>query len=143
MIAADAKVLLYQDSNGGSSSIHVSTPGPGTTISSPQNWNNVVAGSLGVEYAVTPMVPVRVGYSLSTSATPYSTVGPFGIANTLVHGIHAGAGLIWTNVNVDVGGMYAFDSTDVANANPAAGGPVPGNYATTFVMIGASGTYHY
>ena len=141
LIAADAKLLLYQDSNR-DLTVELKTPAGTQSQVQPQNWRNVVGGAFGVEYLVADIVPLRVGYSITSSATPPATACPFGIAPALVHAIHAGAGVRLRRVNFDAGGFYGFESVDLPNANPAAGGPVPGHYSGRFIMAALSVTYH-
>ncbi len=103
-------------------------------------WKDVFAGHLGVEYYVHPMVPIRLGYSLSPSATPKDRTAFFTTQPGLLHGVHGGVGLEWEHWCVDLGGYYSFN-TDGQVTNSTNG--LPGEYKTGSFLFALSGSFHY
>jgi hypothetical protein len=85
------------------------------------------------------MVPLRIGYSESGSATSASYPNPFLPPPSGMHTIHGGAGLKLSAWDIDLGAMYSFGGADVSN--PAAPG-VPGHYGFNVLYIAGSATYH-
>jgi long-subunit fatty acid transport protein len=139
-LAADVKYLLYSVSNK-TLDTTVTTPGGPVTQSQRLDWKDVIAFGLGVEYAVVPVVAIRAGYSLSTSATNETAPSPFTPPPGLLHGIHAGAGLKLPLLDLDLGGDYTFGSKTIA-ANPSYPIVVPGEYSMGTLLLAVSGTYH-
>jgi hypothetical protein len=92
LIAADLKYQLYADSNQ-TLDTTVNTPAGPSTTSQPLNWKNTLGIGLGVECTLIQLVPIRIGYSLSQSATPESTANPFTPPPGAIHGAHFGVGL--------------------------------------------------
>jgi long-chain fatty acid transport protein len=140
LVAADIKYHLYSDSNQ-TSDVTITTPsGPGTTTQR-LDWKNTLGLGVGLEYKVTPMVPVRGGYSLSQSATPESTANPFTPPPGAIHGIHLGIGVRLPAIDLDAGGIYAFASRTI-DASPSNAMVLPGEYKMTTLLFSLSATYH-
>lgn len=100
-------------------------------------WKNVAAFALGAEYLATDTVPVRLGYSLSQSATPEKYANAFVPSPALIHGVHAGAGVRMENVDVDLGGQYVFQRGEYEPD-----GSLPGEYNFDAFVVSLSATYH-
>jgi hypothetical protein len=84
------------------------------------------------------MVPVRAGYVLSQSATPKDHAGLFFVPPGWISSLHAGFGVRLTNLDLDLGGYYAWGSADVSNS---VNGP-PGNYGMKTYVGSLSANYH-
>jgi long-subunit fatty acid transport protein len=140
LVAADIKYLLYADSNQ-TSDITVTTPMGSQTSTQRLDWKNTLAVGLGVEYKVAPTVPLRVGYSLSQSATPESTANPFTPPPGAIHGIHLGFGLKLPLIDLDAGGLYAFANRTI-DMSPSNIMVLPGEYKLTTLIFSLSATYH-
>jgi long-subunit fatty acid transport protein len=132
-LAWDFRYLLYSESNK-ELVIHSSQ---GDQVQS-LNWINTIALGAGVEYFASPMIPVRVGYVLTQSATPKDHAGLFFVPPGLIHSLHAGFGVKLPNLDLDLGGYYAFGDSDVTNSS---NGP-PGNYGMKTYVGSLSANYH-
>jgi long-subunit fatty acid transport protein len=104
------------------------------------DWKNVFAFGVGAEYWAMPMLALRAGYSLSQSATPEHTANIFLNPPGLLHAVHAGAGVTFANVDLDLGGYYAVGSRHIS-ADPTAPTVAPGDYGSNTLMLSLSGTY--
>jgi long-chain fatty acid transport protein len=140
LVAADIKYLMYADANQ-TSDVTITTPMGTQTTTQRLDWKNTLGFGLGVEYKVSPMVPVRVGYSLGQSATPESTANPFTPPPGAIQGIHLGFGLKLPMIDLDAGGMYAFASRTI-DPSPSNMMVLPGEYKLTTLMFSVSATYH-
>src|SRR6185369_15435153 len=132
-VAWDLRYLLYSESNK-ELVIHSSQPDQ----VQPLNWKNTFAAGAGLEYFASPMIPVRAGYVLTQSATPKDHAGLFFVPPGLIHSIHAGLGVRLPNLDLDLGGYYAFGDSDVSNSS---NGP-PGNYGMKTYVGSLSANYH-
>jgi hypothetical protein len=81
---------------------------------------------------------VRLGYSLTQSATPNNRAQPILPPPGLWHAIHAGAGMTFSNVDVDLGGNYLFGGRHIQPD-----GLPPGDYGINGIMVALSGTYRW
>jgi long-chain fatty acid transport protein len=142
MVALDLKYLTYSDSNKQLSSTIKGTPMGDLPSTAPLNWEDVFAGHLGVEYYVTSYLPLRLGYSLSRSATPDKTASFMTTSPGLLHSVHGGLGLVFEKWSVDVGSFYVF-STDGQVTEATATNSGVGEYGTTGLMFALSGTYSF
>jgi long-subunit fatty acid transport protein len=141
LLAARFRYYLYSESN---KDLPTTVDFPTGAVTSTQvlNWKNVAAGGLGAEYLVVPRVPVRIGYLITQSSVPKAYASPFLPPPGLLHAIHAGAGLRFTDCDVDLGGYYAFGSRTVSAAEAdLAAGTIPGEYSIKNLVIAASFTY--
>ena len=85
----------------------------------------------------TEVVPVRLGYSLSTSATPSENASPFAPGPGWTNAVHGGGGLRLEAFDVDLGGEYVFAR---GHGEPTAG--LPGEYDFDAMVVSLSATYH-
>jgi long-subunit fatty acid transport protein len=103
----------------------------------PFYWDDSIAALVGAEYMVTEMVAARGGYHVAKMATPDRYADPLFPPPGIVHTIHLGGGLRWTNLRLDLGGAYAFGGGEVNNSVNTP----PGTYDGGYVLVGASATY--
>jgi long-subunit fatty acid transport protein len=139
LLATDVKYLLFSASHK-SLDTTIVTPMGSVSTSQPLDWKNVLAFGAGAEYWASTRLAVRGGYSLSQSATPDRAASIFSPPPGLLHGLHAGAGMKLTGVDLDLGGFYTFGSRHLA-ADPGAPAVAPGDYDMTSLMFSLSGTY--
>lgn len=135
LLAASVKYLFYKSSNHQVDTVMQTPAGPQTN-SMELNWQNVPGFALGGEYLATQTVPVRLGYSLSKSATPTENASPFAPGPGWTHAVHGGAGLKLESFDVDLGGEYLFAR---GHGEPTAG--QPGAYDFDGLVVSLSGTY--
>jgi len=138
-LALDFKLSLYHESNK-ELNPRVDIPGAGT-VSTPEklDWKNTFGVYAGGEYRVSPEGPaVRLGYSVSQSATPGAYAQPILPPPALQHAVHAGAGVSLSKLDLDVGGYYLFSG---AHAQPQGSLPVPGDYKLNGILVALSATY--
>jgi long-chain fatty acid transport protein len=103
----------------------------------PFHWDDSLAVLLGAEYRVTEFIAARGGYHVATMATPDAYADPLYPPPGMVHTVHVGGGLRWTNTRADLGFAYAFGGADVNESAETAAGRYSGGYA----LIGASFSY--
>jgi len=132
-VALDFRYLLYAESNK-EIVIHSSQPDQVQTL----DWINTFAVGAGVEYFASPKIPVRAGYVLTQSATPKDHAGLFFVPPGLIHSLHAGLGVKLQNLDLDLGGYYAFGGSDVSDSS---NGP-PGHYGMKTYVGSLSASYH-
>jgi long-chain fatty acid transport protein len=137
LLALSAKYLMYKSSNDKVDTT-MQTPGGPQTSTVELNWQNVPGFALGGEYLATERVPVRLGYSLSKSATPEENAGPFSPGPGWTHSVHGGGGYRFEAFDVDLGGEYVFARSE---AEPTAG--LPGAYDFDALVVSLSATYHH
>jgi long-chain fatty acid transport protein len=94
----------------------------------PFHWKNSLAGHLGAEYAVSEIVALRGGYGLAASATNEAHASPLTPPPGLIHTVHAGVGLNFAPIAVDLGGARAFGGADVSSSTEGPGGRYSGGY---------------
>ncbi len=137
MLALDLKYALYAES---SESTKTTIEGFGTS-ETPLDWKNSLAVALGVEYRLPKDGPaLRLGYSVTQSATSEDYPQPFLAPPGLLHSAHAGAGMKFSSLDVDLAGFYMWSSADVEPAADAAA--EPGEYAINAYVASLSATYH-
>jgi long-subunit fatty acid transport protein len=140
LVSADIKYHLYADSNQ-TSDLTVTTPAGPSTTTQRLDWKNTLGIGLGVECTLIPLVAIRVGYSLSQSATPESTANPFTPPPGAIHGAHLGFGLRLPAFDIDAAGMYAYASKTI-NPSPTNVNVIPGDYTMTTLLFALSATFH-
>lgn len=136
LIAIDLKMALYKNS-AKSLAMKVDTPAGKQTNEIVLDWKNSFGVHAGAEYRFAPQgLRARLGYSLTQSATseshPLAVLPPPG----LQHSIHVGAGVSYSQFDLDLGGYYLFGSK---HATPEGG--VPGDYSMNAFLFGLGGTY--
>lgn len=136
LLALNFKYLFYAGSNDKVDTV-VSTPVGDQTTTQELGWKNVPAFGLGAEYMATESIPVRLGYSLSKSATPEDKANAFAPGPGWIHGIHAGTGFRMDSLDLDLGGQYVRQR----NRSEPTGG-LPGEYNFDAVVVSLSATYH-
>jgi hypothetical protein len=115
--------------------ITIETPMGAMTQPQVLNWRDVVAVGVGAEYDVVRVVPIRIGYTGGQSCVRAAYASMFFPPPTVIHSIHAGAGLRMADYAIDVGGYYQFGSKTASVATP------PGEYGFDNVVIAASFSY--
>lgn len=136
MLAANFKYMFYASAmDEVDTTMTVPMLGEQTTTQK-FGWKNAAAFALGGEYLATETVPVRLGYSLSQSATPEKYANPLVPSPALIHGVHAGAGVRLDNVDVDLGGQYVLQRGEFEPD-----GALPGDYNFDAVVVSLSATY--
>ena len=138
LLALDLRYALYKTSSK-ELAAKMEIPGMGTQTQTQRlDWKNVFGVYAGAEYRIQPEGPaVRLGYSLSQSATSKNYAQPILPPPALQHAIHGGAGMTFSKVGVDLGGYYFFSSTRVSEAVP------PGDFAMNGLLLALSGTYRW
>ena len=139
LVAADIKYMMFADANQ-TLDTTITTPMGASTTTQRLDWKNTLSFGFGVEYKVAPIVPVRVGYSLSQSATPESTANPFAPPPGGIHGVHLGFGVKLPMMDLDAGGMYAIVNRTIDR--PPNMMVLPGEYKMTTLLFSLSATYH-
>jgi long-chain fatty acid transport protein len=139
LFAVDFKLSLYKNS-GKDLVVKTDMPGAGTSSTTQTlDWKNVVGVYAGGEYRFAPQGPaLRVGYSLSQSATPDNYAQAVLPPPGLQQAIHGGAGMSFANVDVDFGGYYMFGGKHVQPA----GLPL-GDYSLNAILVALSGNYRW
>lgn len=137
LLAANFKYLFYKGSNDEVDTV-MTVPMVGEQKTTQElGWKNVPGFALGAEYMATEMVPVRLGYSLSRSATPEEKANPFAPGPGWIHGLHAGTGARLDSVDLDLGGQYLLQRADIEPETA-----LPGEYNFDAVVVSLSATYH-
>jgi long-subunit fatty acid transport protein len=138
LLALDLRFALYKTSNK-ELAAKVEVPGVGTQTDTVRlDWGNVFGMYAGAEYRIKPEGPaVRLGYSLSQSATSKDHAQAILPPPALQHAIHGGAGVTVSKVDLDLGGYYFISSTHLDKALP------PGDYAMNGLLLALSGTYRW
>lgn len=137
MLAFELKYALYSES---SESTVTTIDGLGTT-EIPLEWKNSLSAALGVEYRLGPEGPdFRLGYCMTQSATSEDYPQPFMPPPGLLHSVHLGAGMQFSQLELDVGGFYVRSkATDLEPAADAVA--EPGDYAMDGYIAALSATY--
>jgi long-chain fatty acid transport protein len=136
-LAVDFKLSLYKELSK-ELAFKADVPQLGTqTTTMPLNWKNTLGVYAGGEYRVDPQGPaVRLGYSVSQSATPSNYAQPILPPPGLQHAVHVGAGMTFAQLDLNLGGYYLF-SSGKGNAPTA----MPGDYSLNAILIALGGTY--
>lgn len=136
MLAANFKYLFYSSAmDEVETTMTIPMVGEQTTTQK-FGWKNVAAFALGAEYLATDTVPVRLGYSLSQSATPEEYANALVPSPGMIHGVHAGAGLRLDSIDLDLGGQYVLQRGEYEPDNA-----LPGEYNFDAVVVSLSATY--
>jgi long-chain fatty acid transport protein len=141
LLALDVTLRLYKQANRALvfSSVPQSMPdAPAMEQELELDWNNSVAGHFGVEYLVAPIVPIRVGYQISNSATPERAAAVLLPPPGLIHVISAGVGLRFDAFDADLGGGFVLAGKDLEE--PSVNGPAGRVEAEAF-LLGVSASY--
>lgn len=88
--------------------IHFDTPQMGNSFNGhgdPRNWEDVWAYKFGAQYAVTPQLDLRAGYSFDTSPVPDSTVDPL-LPDSDRHSFSIGSGIHSGTTTLDLAYMW-------------------------------------
>jgi long-chain fatty acid transport protein len=141
MVALDFKYITYSDTNKELKFTIKDTPFGDQTSSQLLDWEDVFAGHLGVEYYVTSNLPIRLGYSVTKSATPKNRANFLITGPGLLHSIHGGLGLVYDKWSVDAGAFYVFNTDNQVSATALNTGE--GEYLTTGLMFALSGSYNF
>lgn len=137
LLALDLKYCLYREANRQQVTTVTLPDGSSATQTVELDWENTMALFTGAEYRFAKTGPaVRLGYSLSQSATPEERANPVMAPPDLIHAVHAGAGTTLSQVDLDLGGFYGFAAT---RAQPSGG--LPGEYGLNMFLVSASATY--
>lgn len=136
MLAVDLKYALYAES---SETMTTTIEGLGTT-EAPLDWKNSLAAAVGAEYRLANDGPrLRVGYGATQSATSEDYPQPFLAPPGFIHSVHAGAGMRFSALELDLGGFYMWSGSDVEPA--ADSGAEAGEYAIDAYVVAVSATY--
>jgi long-chain fatty acid transport protein len=139
LLALDFRYLLHGEAN--KEIVIRTTEGPPQPpVVQRLDWENAFVAGLGAEYNVSDEVPLRLGYSLTKSATPTDGAGLFFLPPGLVHALHAGAGVRLTSLDIDLGGYYALGAEDVS-PNPERPDVIPGRYELDIYAVALSVTF--
>ncbi|HEY5956782.1 MAG TPA: outer membrane protein transport protein [Polyangiaceae bacterium] len=138
LLTLDCRLSLYHES---AKSLEVKTdiPGVGTqsTVQS-LDWKNTLGIYAGGEYRFAPQgLALRLGYSLAQSATSNSLAQPILPPPGVQHAFHAGAGVAFSKIDVDVGGYYMFGGGHQPDAVPT------GDYKMNAILVALSGNYRW
>ena len=134
-LALDLKYLMFSESNKKISTTMQTPAGP-LVSNNTLNWKDAVSVHAGAEYFVAQGVPIRLGYSATTSAVPKESANPFATVPAVIQSISGGAGKQFENWDIDAGLYYSFGES---RATPTAG--FPGNYRSRSLMLGISGSW--
>lgn len=135
VLALDFKLSLYHESNK-ELAFKAEVPGGTQTITQRLDWKNSLGVYAGGEYRFAPEGPaVRLGYTIVQSATNATYALPILPPPGLAQSVHAGAGMSFSKVDVDLGGYYLFGSKDAPQA------AAPGKYGMNGILLAVSGTY--
>ncbi len=104
------------------------------TLTAPFEWRNVYGGLFGAEYWLAPSVPIRLGFSFATSATPPQTVTTFTPPPGFQSALYGGLGLHTSDFRIDVAGAYA-------NVGATIDSSAEGCEAGAQVKVGCAGDY--
>jgi long-chain fatty acid transport protein len=115
----------------------VEGPGPSFETSIPLQWQNSVSWMTGIEYRASTWLPLRLGYGLTTSATPQDHAAALVPPPGIIHSFHLGAGIDVDELAVDLGGAYGLGSSDV---DTSINGP-SGTYSSDYFLVALSATY--
>ena len=137
-MTVDLKYLLYSDSNR-SLTTSMMTPDGEQSSTLPLDWQNAISVNGGIEYWPFKFLATRVGYAVSSSATPVETANAFTTPPSEVHSIHVGLGVLLGDFSVDAGGYYAFSSRDVETTESTPGG----SYSLDGILGAFSATYAF
>jgi long-subunit fatty acid transport protein len=141
LVALDLTLRLFQQANRALvfSSVPQGVPNaPAMEQEVELDWRNSVAAHLGFEYLVTPMVPIRIGYQLTNSATPERAAAVLLPPPGLIHVITAGAGLRFDSFDADLAGGFVIAGKDIDE--PSVNGPA-GHLSAKAFLVAVSGTY--
>lgn len=107
----------------------------------PLDWRNTWTGGFGVEYNFPGDWALRLGYSLSQSASSEKRASYYFPPPTLLNTIHGGGGVRLWQIDLDLGVFYSFGGKDVKPLQDSPQASNPGRYETTFLMGALSATW--
>jgi long-subunit fatty acid transport protein len=135
LVAADGRYMLYSLSHEELTTT-LFLAGVETSTTQPLHWKDSFSVMTGAEYAVVPLVPVRIGFLVTPSATPEETANPFSPIPGTTFSVGAGAGLRPAHYDIDFAVLYSITSTDIDS------GPTAGSYDTRAYLLSLSVSYH-
>jgi long-chain fatty acid transport protein len=141
LLSVDARYIFYKESN---KRLTVSqelngTPVPDQTLE--LGWRDSVIFGAGGEYLLDGTYAFRAGYGVQRSQISPKRPNYTATPPTLIHSIHAGAGLKLAHWDVDLGGFFDFASKTVDTPQPGSGNP--GEYKTSGLALALSGTFRF
>lgn len=139
LLAADFKYLMYAEAYKSIDTVVVMNGVP-ITNQTITKWKDAYTMHLGAEYAALPILRIRAGYELVTSATnkdyAQASMAPPGVS----HAFTLGVGIsVLDALSVDLAGVYIAYETRVEKATPNNAGP--GLYGSNTGQIALSATY--
>jgi long-subunit fatty acid transport protein len=139
LLALDFRLGLYHESTK-ELIVKTDVPGAGTqNTSQTLDWKNSVGVYGGGEYRFAPQgLALRLGYSLVQSATPNNHAQPVLPPPGLQQAFHGGAGMSFSNVDVDLGGYYLFSNRHIQPE-----GYPSGDYRLNGILVALSGNYRW
>lgn len=135
-IALDLKFWLYNESN---KTVPLDVGGLSLPVT--LDWKNSFGLSFGAEYWFNDHFAGRLGYAMSTSATPNHTANAYEPPPGVLQSFHIGAGYKTKDYSVDFGGYYHFGHHTIRQ-NAAMSVPNPGTYKVDAWALSVSGTYY-
>ncbi len=130
ILAADMRYMLYSLSHEEiATTLYLA--GMKTVSTQPLHWQDSLSVMAGAEYAVVPLVPVRIGLQVTPSATPEETADPFTPVPGTTYNFASGAGLRLAHLDVDFAVLYSITSSDIAT----------GSYETEAFLLSLSVSY--
>ena len=138
MLTVELKYALYANSSKTST---VTVEGL-DAMESPLEWKNSLGAAVGAEYRLPKDGPaLRLGYSATQSATSKDYPQPFLAPPGLIHSVHAGAGMQFSDLEVSLGAFYMWSRAEVT---PAADAQVePGEYSINAYVAALSASYRF
>jgi long-subunit fatty acid transport protein len=103
------------------------------------NWKDAWTAALGLELHVIPLLSIRAGGSVGSSATPASTISPFDVPPGTIGSLGGGLGLKLDVLQIDAGVFDQFGSATVTAADGDQRGN-PGKYTLNSVFFALSAT---
>ena len=135
MLTGEARAQFHHEANDAQEfEILTDTGRTLLTLTAPFEWHNVYGGLFGVEYWLAPSVPVRLGFSFATSATPTHTVTTFTPPPGFQSALYGGLGLHTDDFRIDVAGAYA-------NVGATIDESAEGCEAGAQIKVGCAGVY--
>lgn len=139
LIAADFKYLMYAEAYK-TQDVTLTLNGMATTVSQPLNWKDAYVALLGTEYRFVEGWRARIGYALSTSATPADHALALGAPPGIGHSFGGGLGVeLSENFKLDVAASYVLLVTHVDTATEHNAGV--GTYAARALNLAAQVIY--
>jgi long-chain fatty acid transport protein len=112
---------------------------PARMKSSPQDWEDVLAFHLGIQYQLNPAWVLRSGYIFDQSPVPERTLGPM-VPDVDGHILSLGIGYTSGNFTIDVAGMGLLPTNRHTRRNID---DVNGKYSTSWISFLTSISYSF